>query len=360
MSVPTSSLGYLLILWWLGSASVIAGQSMPRLALEQIATYELPDSFEVITLQASERGSLVLRSPSLSYLLVLSSDGFYEVGAGALEKPVGAAFVAEQTIEIIDGGHNTIYRVNSGVITSSERFDSAIEASAAVRSDHGWFIGGRDSSGIYSLSFLGSDMTSREIYEIDLGIGGGDIRLGSAGKYALLTRTDPPFSTIMVDSAGTVQISFAADESWLPRKGAVDDSVVWSDPLWKALSVVQFSNHFIQTIADARSDRRVLLLFDQRGRQLRRTEIEAPFGFAGKIPDKSILVAVRKLGSQEIVMYRWRWSEDPLSRRKHNEKPLQSLDSIPISGIGPQFIPVDCNRSVQRLRRRFMPSRMPC
>lgn len=62
---------------------------------------------------------------------------------------------------------------------------------------------------------------------------------------------------------------------------------------------------WIQTLADLRSDRRVIVVFDSTGAEVRRLEMDAPFGFVASSRDPQEVVALRALGKAELIFYRW-------------------------------------------------------
>jgi hypothetical protein len=74
-----------------------------------------------------------------------------------------------------------------------------------------------------------------------------------------------------------------------------------------ALAALPLGDRFLQTVVDLRSDVRTILLFDSRGREIRRTTIEAPLGYIGVSGDGSVVLAIRRVGASEAVLYRSSW-----------------------------------------------------
>ena len=64
---------------------------------------------------------------------------------------------------------------------------------------------------------------------------------------------------------------------------------------------------FVQILADLRSDRRHLLVYDAAGAFKRRRAIDVPFGILDTVPDRQELLAVRRTDRLEILTYQWSW-----------------------------------------------------
>ena len=78
-------------------------------------------------------------------------------------------------------------------------------------------------------------------------------------------------------------------------------------PLWIATGLVDIGAGFLQVIADLRSDRRMLFLFNADGSFVRAMPLDFPFGVLDSDPDRRRILAIRRPDSLELVVYSWDW-----------------------------------------------------
>lgn len=107
-------------------------------------------------------------------------------------------------------------------------------------------------------------------------------------------------------------------QQWTSLPGAVDS--VRSPPAadrasppahWRALALVPLDRGgALQTFADLRSDRRVLVRYDSTGVIVAERELDAPFATLHSIPERRLLLGSRSLGaSVELVVHSWDWAQ---------------------------------------------------
>ncbi len=277
-------------------------QPQPYLRLTEVSSNPVPDSFPVSGLVGSRDGELALWSPNASFLLMLRDGEFRALGKGSLHQPVGAKFLHDRRIEVVDAEQKQLVTFSRGAIEVVRPLKIPMEIWNAVGTDEGWFIAGADSSNLYSVYFRDHTSTDpHRIYQQEIGTTSsatGAAYLSTDGQSAIITLAEAPFTTTVVDSEGKVQLIMTPDAGSV---NALDTASVETGPLWISLPVVSLGEAFVQTLADSRSDLRVFVLFDDTGQIIRRTEIVAPLGFAGSLPSDSTLIAVRRLEGQEIV-----------------------------------------------------------
>lgn len=74
-------------------------------------------------------------------------------------------------------------------------------------------------------------------------------------------------------------------------------------PDWRAMPVIKLRDAFLQTIADLRSDSRVLLRFASTGSLIASTLVSAPIGLMASDSTGTYVVALRQVDGKEIVIY---------------------------------------------------------
>lgn len=170
-----------------------------------------------------------------------------------------------------------------------------------MRTEHGWLVGGVDTAGSYRVQPLGGEPWW--IIRPDTVRGGvlPPYRLAPATAGVLLTEAEPPFRTWPV-SAESVGAGFVPSGANYPRREGVQQ--------WVSGPVVDLGEAMVQTLADLASDRRVMVVYDSRGREVSKTVIDVPMALVGITRDRRHVVAVRNLGEAEVVLYRWSWRSD--------------------------------------------------
>jgi hypothetical protein len=122
----------------------------------------------------------------------------------------------------------------------------------------------------------------------------------SANDTLLVTEVDYPFRTLLIEGRRSFVILAdpTAQLSASDRRGLRG---------WISLRMAMLDDGLLQVLADPRSDRRRLIVFDASGRAHRMREIEVAMGVLDADPTQRMLVVLRNVGRSEIVYYRWRW-----------------------------------------------------
>jgi hypothetical protein len=126
------------------------------------------------------------------------------------------------------------------------------------------------------------------------------------GRDVLVSQVNSPFALLRLSPSGdSVRVPGVLDQA----KGERPREMRASNGVWAAVPVIPLDRFFLQTITNLRGDRRVLVLFDPSARRAIRTRaIDAPVTFFGASNATGELFALRQLGRNEIVTYRWRLS----------------------------------------------------
>jgi hypothetical protein len=112
-----------------------------------------------------------------------------------------------------------------------------------------------------------------------------------------------PFEWVALDTAGTVVLESRAITR--TTRALVDTTYVD----WVGLPVFQLDSGFLQTLADPRSDKRVLVLYDLDGRVVNRRAMNVAFGILTVSVHQRMLLALRRSDRNELVRYRWDWRQ---------------------------------------------------
>lgn len=76
------------------------------------------------------------------------------------------------------------------------------------------------------------------------------------------------------------------------------------DPAWVGLSVLSTKFGFLQTLADLKSETRLLVTYDQGGRVVRRARIGTPLGLVASEPASDLVVGYASLRRPTLILYR--------------------------------------------------------
>jgi len=78
-------------------------------------------------------------------------------------------------------------------------------------------------------------------------------------------------------------------------------------PRWVSTGWADLGSAFLQVVADLRSDRRLLFLFNSEGSLMRETVLDFPFGVLDTDIERRLLLAVRRPDGVELAVYSWSW-----------------------------------------------------
>lgn len=289
-----------------------APASAPVLELEEAYAYVLPDSLRLNGLTARDSANVLAWSADRLLLVNPMQTAGSPVVRHLRAAPIAAAVTGESTFEVVDAAGEWRGDLHpSQSPASTGRWTVVTQPLNAARTPKGWVGGGRDEHGRYRLVSLLSSGAPRVLWTVSPDtLRGGRLPaylLSPSAAGVLMSEAESPFRTWRVDWDGTVHVPFA------PRRAALPPRRPGQDARWVALPVVDLGSGYLQTLADLGSDRRVLVTFDQTGRQVRASVLRVPVGIAGKSEDGRFLVGARDVGQPELVLYRWRWkSANPL------------------------------------------------
>lgn len=274
--------------------------------LEEIGALLVPDSFPVTRVVAGPNNAVTLMSSTWPFVLERVGESFEEVAINGVTKPIGISYDNAGSIDgMVDAGGNKIVTLRDNRIVAGQNLDPDLNLTYALATlDGGWIISAVDESGRIVVLQIGADRgdSARTIVADDAGDAALVVSL-SPTEFAILNPTMPEMWSVIREgsSVSTVTIFNPAD----PQFSAKEDDVL--DPYWAAVGAINVENHILFTVADLRSHKRELMMLDPSLNVIRQTRIDAPIGFVATVPDRSQIVAVRKLSRQEIVTYHWVW-----------------------------------------------------
>lgn len=288
-----------------------ASDAAPALELEEAFAYTLPDSLRPTGIAVRDSAEVLVWS--LDRVVVVNPT---DSAARATVRRVRAAPLAAV---INDGATLGVMDATGEWRYDLRRADAPVKAGSpgeplqilnAVRTPRGWVVGGTDGQGRFHLVSRRPSGPSDVLWTISPDT----LREGRLPGYllspstagVLISEAESPYRTWRVDWDGSVHVPFA------PRRSALPPGRQGRDARWISLPVVDLRTGYLQTLSDLGSDRRVLVTYDDRGRQVRVSVLGVPLGIAGMSEDGRFLVGARDVGRPEVVLYRWRWTTSEL------------------------------------------------
>jgi hypothetical protein len=281
----------------------------PAFELREVASTTLPDSFEIKGAALSRDGRVVVVwSGNQRHLLVDRGGGASVLPAGIPLTPLAVGFAASDSLlEVIDAERRSLLVLSwAGKVIAEHALDLPWRVESATRTAGGWFLGGRDTAGDFTI--------------VRWSPGGGRTgpvsRIGPHGRGR---RT-----AILLTAAGT---DVTASEIGAPHRGRLISASGQSAPggeaqfaapafpkargrdgaFWISLPIFAIDSGFVRSFSDLRSDNRLIALYDRRGKLTRVTEVAVPMAVVATRPEAKVLLFARRTDRIELVRYTWRW-----------------------------------------------------
>ena len=291
-------------------SSLFAQQS--EFHLREDSTRAIPDSFSLTAVTVSPAGTPVLLFDGDGAVTVLGTAAA-PVRSPALAHPMAAVLLAGDTlVEAIDTarGRPRVVRVSAGGAARAQAaLPLPVHPGGAAYGGGAWWVGGTDETGTYRLfrvALEGSRGGARvEPAAQSRQVGGSDAHLSWCGGSLLAASRRPPFRVVrLVGADGPLLYDLP-----IPETLDADTVLASVGGYWTSAPAVCLDGAVLQTLADLRSDRRVLVLYDAAGKVARRRVIDVPLAVVASVPGAQSLIAVRRAGAPELVWYGWRRSE---------------------------------------------------
>lgn len=170
----------------------------------------------------------------------------------------------------------------------------------------GWYIGGRDGSRFYEVVRL---VKRQAIRMWSSAYASGSVTpytLSCIGEHIAVTDVAAPFATMTIATSPDGNAVLRS-----PRPDSTDFGTALF-PTWISSPVFPLGRWSLQVLAELRGDRRLFVLYDSNGRELRRRGLEAPLGLLATSENSPHILATRRARGTEVILYRWRWAESLL------------------------------------------------
>lgn len=293
-----------------------ANRQLPTSAANQL---ELIESL-VVALPASDQvvGGKLLGPDSVAYwtnssvqVLTKGLSTSSTLCGGLLDWPRAVAHADGGTeVEILDRRGIVVSHIG-GRCVRRDLHGSSGSISSGIRTARGWVWVERDPDGVTSMNsefpiaHVSQSLTGAfKLGERDSTLN--TLLLSPSGEGFAVTLSQEPF-------AWAVFLRDSMIRSGKPPPGVLDTSSFQLidpsgvAPWWITTGLVDLGSAFLQVIADLRSDRRMLLLFNASGSFVRATALDFPFGVLDSDPAQRRLLAIRRPDSLELVVYSWGW-----------------------------------------------------
>jgi hypothetical protein len=296
-------------------APAAAWCQMPPLHLDQVFAKDLPRSMRVEGAALSAKGSILAWGTGHPPLLLRDTARDWETIPSDSRGIVAMAFGPDgSSVEAVDSVCACILIFDTaGVVRTRLHTRVRFMIESGTRGPSGWYLGGRDRTGNYGLAAVHSDGSVFPLQEFAAHRDSDDeppvYRLSTDGGDLLAATAVAPFEVTRVAGSQALPVPFVS-----PVPGAVADSVA-SEGLWAGMDVIPLDSGYVRTFADLRSDMRLLVLYDRQGELRRVSPVAVPLGMLGASVESHLLLAARTTDKREIVLYRWRWGDEPLTRR---------------------------------------------
>jgi hypothetical protein len=279
---------------------------LETLSLSREFEWVLPQDFVVTGAAVSDSGSIALLSSNRSDILWFDRTGkvaVVDVGQGS--KPVAAAFTSDSDLEIVDGMDGAIHQIDRrGVHRRAPNARAPARLVSATYVDGCWFLGRVDGSGNLILdrrTFNRIDAPDCDHQRsVNTALRAGQVRLSPGSHRVFAAAANPPFEVVELTKGRANPLPESDHTKPLKHRESDSDS-----DLWVALAVVQLDTESIQTFADLRSDKRLLLLRSANGKSKRSITLDAPVGIVASLPRAKLLLAVQRSSENKLIGYRW-------------------------------------------------------
>lgn len=291
--------------------SISCGPSVARdtvgdheLVIEQTSAVILPDSLQ-ITGGVSVPEGTILWSRRQAILVVVSDAGSVRVRSLKGVHPIAVA-VSADTLELVDAARPAIVRLVSGRETyDTIAFSRHIRPFSAVRRMGRWYLAATDTvSGTMVLVLDVSHTRARVVCKLPMSHGERrlevPVHLSLIDETLVVAEARKPFRILRVlPGCGSAVSAGPAFSALAGLETNVDD--------WISLPLIALDTGSLQTFVNRTDDERLLVRYDDAGKQANTLTIKAAIGFVASDRRRRLLKAVRRSDVLELVTYRWSW-----------------------------------------------------
>lgn len=240
------------------------------------------------------------------------------IGVNHVGAPLGGAFIADSIVAVFDSSRLAVI-----TLTLDDRpvaIGPAVPSApilTAVHTDAGWIAFASDSTGQARVWRWDGGPAWTELRDWAAGVfpqGVAESWITGAGVGLLVAEARYPFKAYQLDPKGSVAIEFES----FARSRFLQTGGEWDSTRWVGLRLLPLEPGYVWTLADLNSDKRVLVVYDHRGKVARQSLIDAPMGLIATCPTRHKLLAGRYTNRSEVVVYQWDWIP-PLQQKEARE-----------------------------------------
>lgn len=180
-----------------------------------------------------------------------------------------------------------------------------------------WLLAEREAGQLY-VRAVGSNTRTAVRAGSSLAIAwNGVVHVSQAAQGILVTQRQWPFTWVVLQQDGSVSVTSGPFETRLDAESTEAPRPL-ADPAfrsWLSLPTLDIGEGFVQTLADPRSDGRLLIRYGESGYLLAARRLDIPFGLLASHQSKPLVLALRTTDRQELVTYGWRRNTTPSFRR---------------------------------------------
>jgi hypothetical protein len=283
----------------------------PKLLLKEQTAVRLP-SGPVRGVNATKQGYIVTWPAAGHEIWVMKGTDTASVVFAGVTGIVAAALdtggAAVDAVVTVGNKSGLVNRLLGGTRSQSQIVALPVRVEVAVPFEDDWcFVGWRPNDSRVQLNCIArkggiiAHVTTLEMRDTTA-----RFRMTSGPGVLLICRSNAPFDTWVVQrQSGRLVRHF--QPSSMARVSTPTTSDGRTRPRWFAAATVALDSGYVQTLADARSDDRMLILFDRSGAEIRQTRVSVSMAFVGVDQTRHELLAVRNSGVNELVWYSWAW-----------------------------------------------------
>jgi len=267
----------------------------------------VPDSFSLSGLEVLGSRDVILWSKDHPYLPHIDSASSETVPLALPPgfTPSGVRRTVDGNLEALDLLNGEIFRFGESRQVSHMVGPVELEVVSVAGTPHTWLLLVVESGQPASRSRIVTLKQSERGAYLDtlFALDGEFSSISSTESGLLLTRSAPPFGGLVFRDGEPGPVVLESAFSVVPREGfRMNDD-------WRAVTTVPIDSGFVQTLAQGTSDRRILVRWDNMGRPLSARILAVPMALRASDIARTLLWAVRRRNSTEIVKYRWSWIE---------------------------------------------------
>jgi len=279
-----------------------------RLELAEILVGPIPASDHVIGGTFLTADKIAYWTPSTVRVLTERLRFSSTLCDGLLIAPRAVAMSVAGDVEILDKS-GVVRVLAAGRCSRTTSTGTRRTISSGAMTPGGWAWIEHDSAGVPSVG-LERAQVPRSLFEVlpiarEPGSQPSAVVLSSKAGFAVAL-TDAPYAWAAFSNGSVIATgrppasSLDTTRSDLAGRGAFR-------PRWVSTGWADLGSAFLQVVADLRSDRRLLFLFNSEGSLMRETVLDFPFGVLDTDIERRLLLAVRRPDGVELAVYSWSW-----------------------------------------------------